>query len=336
MRALPPIARIVGVALNAAIDKTVTVDRLRPGDIHRPDVLAMVPGGKAANTVRAAAHLGIQGAVVAVVGGRAGAWYADRLRALGVALHAVDQPGETRTCLSVLDRSTGRLTEFYEAGLRLDADAWRGVEQALREALEPDPSGTLVVLAGSLPPGAPEDAYGRLGRLSSDLGATWSVDIPGPQLLAALEASPWLVKLNEHEVLETTDAPSGSEADVVRGARRLRSGGARNVVVTRGLEGAILVTDDGMWRYGPSPVRGLYPVGSGDALVAGLAASVARGQSLPEAVRYGSAVAAANALVPGQGDFEADVIDEIVDGIGMSRVDQLNEPVTPRPTRSPG
>ena len=320
MTAASPIRRLVGVALNAAIDKTVAVDRLLPGEIHRPEVLAVVPGGKAANTVRAAAHLGIPGAVVAVLGGQAGAWYAEALRVRSIALHAVDQPGETRTCLSVLDRSTGRLTEFYEPGLELGPDAWQAIEDALAAALAPDPERTLVVLAGSLPPGTPEDAYRRLGRLAADTSATWTVDIPGIPLMAALEASPWLVKLNQDEAATTAGIHSTSQADLVRAADWLRSHGARNVLITLGRDGSILVTDEGAWRCDPSPVVGLYPVGSGDALLAGLSAACARGEPLSEAVRYAGAVAAANALVPGQGDLDTDAVHDIDERIGIAPI----------------
>jgi 1-phosphofructokinase len=98
-----PIRRVVGVALNAAIDKTVSVDRLVAGAIHRPVIRSVVAGGKAANVVRAAGHLGLDGAMVAVLGGYAGAWYREALEARSIGLHEVNVAGETRTCLSVLD-----------------------------------------------------------------------------------------------------------------------------------------------------------------------------------------------------------------------------------------
>ena len=130
-----PVRRVVGVALNAAVDKIVSVDRLVPGEIHRPVVRSVVAGGKAANVVRAAQHLGLPGAVVAALGGHAGAWYRDSLAERGIPLHEIAVGGETRLCLSVLDESTGRLTELYEAGLRLDDGDWTRIEAALRRGL---------------------------------------------------------------------------------------------------------------------------------------------------------------------------------------------------------
>jgi tagatose 6-phosphate kinase len=318
----PRIRSIVGIALNAAIDRIVAVDRLEPGAIHRPTILSSLAGGKAANAVRAAASLGLPGRVVAVLGGHAGAWYGAALRALGIELSAVAVDGETRTCLSVLDRSTDELTEFYEPGLTVPTDTWPRIEAALVEALGDEPAGSLVVLAGSLPPGVPVDAYRRLGTICTVHGAPWIVDIEGRPLLEALEASPWLVKVNEREAAATTGLPGqvGGDAEAVRKQstwfRKQRAG---NVLITRGREGAMLHTAEGRWAIGPPPVTGPFSVGSGDALVAGLAVALAAGRALPEAVRYGSAVAAANALVAGQGVFDPGRVDVIEAAISITK-----------------
>ncbi len=176
------IGRLVGVSLNPAIDKIAAVEALRPGRIHRPEMLAAVPGGKALNAVRTARHLGLPADVVAVVGGHAGAWLAAELDARGIHHWLVWVEGETRTCLSVLDRQTGDLTEFYEAGIALSEDRWPSVETALGEALDDDADATVVLLAGSLPPGAPLDAYRLLARVGRDAGARVVVDIGGPAL----------------------------------------------------------------------------------------------------------------------------------------------------------
>jgi fructose-1-phosphate kinase PfkB-like protein len=51
-------------------------------------------------------------------------------------------------------------------------------------------------------------------------------------------------------------------------------------------------------------VQGPYPVGSGDAFLAGLAAATLAGKSLEDALRLASGAAAANALVAGAGDLD--------------------------------
>jgi tagatose 6-phosphate kinase len=313
------IGRLVGVSLNPAIDKIAAVDALQPGRIHRPEMLAAVPGGKALNAVRAARHLGLPADVVAVVGGHAGAWIAAELDARGIHHWLVWVEGETRTCLSVLDRQTDDLTEFYEAGIALPDERWPSVEAALGEALEVDADATVVLLAGSLLPGAPLDAYGRLARAGRDAGARVVVDIGGPALEAALAARPWLVKINAAEASETTGIATDDLAGAFAAAHALRDRGAELALITMGMDGAILATPDGAWIVGPPPERGAYSVGSGDALLGGLVVALARGADLPEAVRYGSAAATANALVPGQGELDPEDLERVLPGCMLTR-----------------
>ncbi len=314
------VGRMVGVSLNAAIDKIAAVDRLELGRIHRPEMLGAVPGGKGLNAVRTARHLGLPADVVAVVGGHAGAWLVSELDARGIRGWFVWVEGETRTCLSVLDRGTGQLTEFYEAGLVLPDDRWTSVEAALGEALRVDAAQTVVLLAGSLPTGAPIDAYRRLARVAGEAGARVVVDIGGLALEAALDGRPWLVKINAAEASETIGVATGDRAAVLSAAHVLRDRGADIVLITMGIDGAIVVTRDGEWAVGPPPERGPYSVGSGDALLGGLVEALSRGAELPEAVRYGSAAAAANALMPGQGELDPAQVERLLPGCVLTRL----------------
>ncbi len=317
-----PLRRLVCVSVNAAIDKTVAVDRLVAGEIHRPQLLSVLPGGKAINVARAARTLGLAASVVAVLGGHAGDWLEEALAARGIRARAVRVPGETRTCLSVLDRSTGTLTELYEAGLTLDDAGWALVEAALSAELADDPAGALVVLAGSLPPGSPPAGYGHLAALAGAAGARAVVDADGEHLVAALEGRPWLVKVNAREASEATGIATADEAGAVAAARALRARGARASLVSRGPRGAVLADESGAtWRIGPPPELGPYVVGSGDALLAGLAAALAAGHPLPEAARRGGAAACANALVPGQGELDPADVERVLAGISLTRLD---------------
>lgn len=298
------VRRLVGVSLNAAIDKLAVVDRLEPGRIHRPDLLSVVPGGKALNAIRAARCLAVPAEVVAVIAGHAGSWIVDQLEARGIRGSFVRVDGESRTCLSVLDRSTGELTEFYEAGVVLAEERWSSVEATLRDALSREPDTAVVLLAGSLPPGAPVDAYRRLADNASQLGARVAIDIGGEPLAAALEARPWLVKINAAEASATTGLPTTDRFEVAAAARRLIDDGAEHALVTMGVDGAVLVTTTGAWSVGRTPEIGPYSVGSGDAMIGGLIAALTRGEDLSSALQHGAAAATANALVPGQGELD--------------------------------
>jgi 1-phosphofructokinase family hexose kinase len=320
--------RLVCVSVNAAIDKIAAVDFLVPGEVHRPEVLSAVPGGKALNVARAATRLGMPVRAIAVLGGHAGDWMDAALRARGIATRAVRVLGETRTCLSVFDRAAGTLTEFYEPGLILDPAGWVAIEAALRTELSDDPTGTLVVLAGSLPPGAPDTGYARLATIANLAGARAVVDADRAALAESLAARPWLVKVNAREAAAAAGLaepavgePAVGEAAVVEAACTIqrRTGGV--ALVTRGPNGAALVDDEGTaWRIGGPPRQGRYPVGSGDSLLAGLVVALAAGFALAEAARRGVAVGAANALIPGQGELDPAEADAMLPAIALDRI----------------
>lgn len=309
--------RLLFVAANPSIDRLVEVEHLTAGGIHRPDGVVPVPGGKGLNAARAAFSLGASVSVVAIVGGRAGDWISDRLAALGIDASLVRDPGEaeTRTCLSVLDRSTGRLTEFYEPGEPIAASTWAACEDAIAEELERGDVGA-VVCSGSLPPGAPVDSYARAVRLGATTATV--VDTHGAPLGLAVAEHPSIVKVNASEAAEATGRPVAGPADAVRAARDLIEGGAGQVVVTLGADGAVACDGTSAWHLHSAAIRGMYPVGSGDAFVAGLAFAIVAGSNLVGAAAAGMAAGIANALVPGAGNLDPVVAARLIDEVTVS------------------
>ncbi|MBA3691615.1 MAG: hypothetical protein H0W82_09430, partial [Actinobacteria bacterium] len=147
---------IVCLAANPSVDKLFEIERLRPGQIHRPDGFVQVAGGKGLNVVRAAHSLGGDVRVVALLRGHTGKWLADMLAAEGVDGSFVWTHGENRSSLSVADRETGGLTEFYEHGAEVPTASWVEMMQAVGELL---PAAGWLTISGSLPPGPPLDGY---------------------------------------------------------------------------------------------------------------------------------------------------------------------------------
>ena len=73
--------------------------------MHRPALFAQVAGGKGLNAARAAATLGADVRVVAILAGHAGRWLEGELEREGIPIEAVWVDGESRSSLSVADRA---------------------------------------------------------------------------------------------------------------------------------------------------------------------------------------------------------------------------------------
>lgn len=298
--------RVVFVAANPSIDRLYEVDRLTLGAIHRPRALVAVPGGKGLNAARAAARAGGRVTIVGMLAGRTGDWIRSAVAAHAIDAHWVDAEGETRTCVSILDRSTGEMTEIYEQGPPVGHVGWDGLEQIVTEEIRKGDVGVLA-LSGSLPAGAPADGFGRLARLARTTPGCGAItviaDTYGTALGAVLIERPDLVKINAAEAGDATGMAVVDAESAQTAAALLRQQGGRTVLITLGVQGAIVVADTGSIGLRAPAVRGAYPVGSGDAFLGGLAVGIARGDDVVRAARLGVAAGAANAMIPGAGEL---------------------------------
>lgn len=286
---------------NLTIDRTATIDELRPGEVLRFSSVTVTAGGKGVNVARVAHALGRTARVVALAPGHTGAAGVALLRDEGLDVVPVAAPGEVRVAEIVLE-PTGRVTVLNEPGPMLPPEAWDRYERMVDEALE---GASALVCSGSLPPGAPADAYAKLVRLAQQRGLPALVDAAGTALVTALDAEPAVVTPNlaEAEGALGRAAPDGVQPShedarrrAIRAAVELAGRGPQVAVVTAGEAGVAVAGTAGhaTWYDAPRVEAVRNPVGAGDSFLAGLALSLADGEPLERAIRAALAAAAAS------------------------------------------
>jgi tagatose 6-phosphate kinase len=289
---------ILCVSLNAAVDRTVVVDNFALDAIHRPQTVLVLPGGKACNVARALRSLGEQPIVTGWVGGFAGRFIESGLRAEGIRTAFVHTQGESRQCLSVRDPMRGTMTEIYERGEPISSRAQSALRRRFRALL---PGCSLVALCGSLPADVPADIYADLIVEAHRAGVPALLDTSEAALRLGLAARPWLIKPNRSELCALVGRELSGIREVASAARELARQWQVWVVASLGADGAVAAAGDDAWHLRTPPVAAQSAVGSGDALLAGLAVGLGRGETLPAALRLGVAAGAANTLSIGAG-----------------------------------
>ncbi|HTX60521.1 MAG TPA: 1-phosphofructokinase [Verrucomicrobiae bacterium] len=288
-------AVIFTLTLNAAVDEAVSIGEFVLGGSNRCDLDAIDAGGKGINAARVIHRLGRQTIALGFVGGVTGGMLRARLDAEGV-LHAFDEvDGLTRLNVMVYERVSGRRSRMYLPGAHVEPARLKSIRLRLSQA----PSGGVVVLGGSLPPGLRDDTYAELVGWLHQRGVRAIVDTSGAALARVLEAKPFLVKPNVEEAEELLGTRIAGDDAALAAAREIRRRGAQCVVVSQGADGAVGVDAEGEWKARSPAVEARSTVGSGDSMIAGIAVAASEGGGLAEGLRLGTAAGAATAMVPG-------------------------------------
>jgi 1-phosphofructokinase family hexose kinase len=300
---------LLTVTPNPALDRTMVVPNLRAGQVHRAERIIMATGGKGMNVARAAQTLGQPLRVCAPLGGLTGQLVAQLAAEEGFdGWWSWHHSGETRTCVLIVDPHGSDATVVNEHGVTLSSDDWRDFAQTLLEAAQ---EATYVTISGSLPPGVPPAALADLIPRLTERGCRVLVDTSGPALTAALDATPYAVKVNESELATALQQPVNDIAQAVSALAAVRARGVALAVVSLGADGALAAGDAGVCHVRPPACAIVSSVGAGDSLLAGLATGLLRGLPLNEALRLGVACGTADALTIGGGLIDCTEVERL-------------------------
>ncbi|MFF2846852.1 1-phosphofructokinase family hexose kinase [Streptomyces sp. NPDC058001] len=281
---------------NLCLDRTQFLTRIVPGAVMRAAHVEVTAGGKGVNIARVVRAFGGKAVLAGLVGQEDRERLVGLLAEEGADLREVSAPGPVRMAIVMIEQEPGRVTIVNEPGSPVAPEVWQRYADEIDRNL---PGQDLLICSGSLPPGAPPDAYGQLVEAAHRAGALALVDTAPAALRAALASGPDLVAPNLQEAESALAGTSGAvlaDADediperAADAARALCAEGARAAAVTVGGDGIALARQGSaavQWIR-TVPVDVVSAVGAGDSFLAGVALSL-QGQ-LPGPVDWRSAV----------------------------------------------
>lgn len=297
---------IYTITLNPALDKTVVIPSFAVDQVNRIASVRLDPGGKGINVSKMIASLGGTSVAMAALGGMSGEQWKQLAEDSGFSVYVIPAGGETRTNVKVIDPVCHTNTDINEPGAPIDPVVMEDMLNWLQEHLGP---GDVLVLSGSVPSSVGQSIYGRLTALGRVAGAKVLVDAEGPLLAEALQAGPYLVKPNHHELASYVGHSLESVEEVTEAARQMLQAGAEHVLVSMGPGGAVLCWQDGHGRLcrlhvQAPPVSVVSTVGAGDSMVGAVAYGLEQRIGWEEILKL--AVAAGTAAVTCDGSQAPD------------------------------
>ena len=286
---------IYTVTFNPSLDYIVTVDGFRAGAVNRTASEMILPGGKGINVSIVLGNLGIDSCALGFVAGFTGEELMRRIEAFGCKTDFIKaQDGNTR--INVKMMSGDEATEINGQGPLITEPQILQLEEKLSALQE----GDTLIISGSIPGCLPADMYEKLLHKVEGKNIHTVVDATGELLRKVLPYHPFLIKPNHHELGELYGVQITAKEDVVKYAKKLQEEGARNVLVSMGGEGSVLVSEKGE-VYKAEAIRGkvVNTVGAGDSMVAGFVAGYLLSDGdMEQAFRMGQAAGSASAFSP--------------------------------------
>lgn len=309
---------IYTVTLNPALDKTVEIPSLTIDSVNRITAMRTDPGGKGINVSKVIRELGGESTATGILAGNTGRTISSALEEMEIRADFKFVEGETRTNLKVIDPLNHTNTDLNEPGVTVSGEILNGL---LAELLSKIREGDIVVLSGSLPKGSPKDTYGTWVRACKKAGAKVILDADGELLVNGMQASPYLIKPNHHELSELMGKKLETPEELEEAARGLMEEyGIAKIVVSMGGAGALYISkDETIYAEGLKvPVQST--VGAGDSVVAALAVSEESGKSPEDTVRLSTACGAANVMCSGTQAAKYSVIEELMPKVVFRRL----------------
>lgn len=255
---------IYTVTLNPSIDYIIKVPHFKDGIINHTDTELMRPGGKGINVSSILHSLGYETTALGFIAGHIGNVINEMVKGKGITTDFVAKgSGESR--INVKMRSDTE-TEINGMGPHiLDEDMHK-----LYGKLDDIKDGDVLVLSGSVPAHLSKTTYADILQYVGHKDVLCVVDAEGELLTDTLSFHPFLIKPNQHELSAIFHHEIKTKEEAAYYGHQLQKKGARNVLISMGKDGAVLVSEDARDLYMPAPKgKVINSVGAGDSMVAG-------------------------------------------------------------------
>ena len=305
------------VTLNPAIDKTIQVPNFTIDAVNRVAELRADAGGKGINVSKVVKELGGSSVAYAILAGDAGKTIKSMVEAMGIEVKAVEVDGETRTNTKIVDQTLHTNTDVNEPGPATTVDDLNKLLDLLVADIE---AGDTVILAGSIPAGAPVDTYATWVKACKAAGAKIFLDADGEVLNQGINAGPSMIKPNDHELSGMVGRDLDTLAKIDEAAREIMARGVEWVTVSMGGEGALFVTPEKTYKASSPKVKVGSTVGAGDSVVAAIAYAQDTNLDIIETIKLAVATGAANVSMEGTQAAPRTLVDSLIDQVGIQEL----------------
>lgn len=300
---------IYTLTLNPALDYDIYMDSFQEGDLNLSKEVNIRAGGKGINVSKLLANLGIKSKALGYTAGFTGDFIKKNLYDEGIESDFVELDGITR--INVKINNNSKETEIAGLSPKITKEA----EEKLIEKISKLQKNDILILSGSIPGSIERNIYKKLAEMLPE-GTKIVLDTRGNLLKENLNGN-FLIKPNIAELEEMFETRLSTTADIIKKCAYFLERNVKNVIVSMGGKGALLVNKEGAYLAGAPEGELINSVGAGDSMVAGFIAGIETGRSPEDSFRL--AVASGSATAYSYGLGEKDLIYRLYNEITLKK-----------------
>lgn len=300
---------IVTLTPNTTIDHTVFIPAYQPGKTIRATASIFSTGGKPTDASLILGELGVPSLALGFAAGNTGRQVEALLRGRGALVDYIQVNGESRLNTVIVTDDGYPQTTLTTSTLDVLSEHIAALWPIYEAALE---TASVVITGGTLPRGVEPVFYEQAIRMARARNIPVIFDAAQPNLSAGLKASPTFIKPNADELAELVGEPITTLEAAYRVGQSILDRYGTAPVMSFGGEGALAVLPGRAYHIPPLKITVSSAAGAGDAVLAGLAVSIERGQPIEDGLRLGFAAAAAVCLLPGTADCRREDVERLL------------------------
>ncbi|UZK64575.1 1-phosphofructokinase family hexose kinase [Mycoplasma mycoides subsp. capri] len=310
--------KIYIVSLSPSIDYILKFENFLKNKTNRPKNQYMYAAGKAIHISMLLNRLNIDNELLVFTNGSFETFFYNNLKKEQIRYKKFKSNGDIRINLKIIDNEQ---TESSSYAPEINISELNKLKKYLNNILQQD---DVLILTGSLPINADTNIYAELVELANLKRAYSVVDTFKEPLLKAVEQQPFLIKPNKDELEATFNKELQNDSDIINQSKILLQKGCKNVLVSLGSDGAILVTSTKIykaslpkWNYKVDNVAG-----AGDSMIAGFITKYLQTNDYIKALKFslicGSATAFSYKIA------SKEFIDELSNYVDKIEVNEIN------------
>lgn len=271
---------IYTLTLNPAVDYYIDMESFEEGDLNKVNNAYTLAGGKGINVSKVLKNFNIESIALGFCGGFTGDYIKKDIKECGIKENFIYLEEATR--INIKLKTSKSESEIAGKSPNISKEKVHELLNYIKNNIKEN---DILVLSGSVPNSIESSIYKDIIS-NANKNIKVILDARDEAFKIGLREKVFLTKPNKKELGEYFNKKIESTEEIIKYARELIKDGSKNVIVSLGKDGSVLVTENEVYIGNAPKGKLISSVGAGDSMVAGIVYGLSNNLSIVDSYKY--------------------------------------------------